>query len=94
MNQKHLQIYIALISILLLIGQFGVLTHSVEHPFHAQSQSCQIFLQCEKSGKGLVPDGLQLPIMASNALPASQIIGICLSTPQSVYNARAPPSLS
>jgi hypothetical protein len=94
MSQKRFHIHIALISILLLIGQFSVLTHSVEHPFHAQDHSCQIFLQCDKSGNGLISYDLQLPILASNTLPTSQIVNSWLPAPQSAYNARAPPSLS
>lgn len=93
-NRKHIQRHITvLISILLLIGQFGVLFHSVEHPFHAQEQSCQIFLKCEKSGNGLISPELQLPILVSNALPILQIVSIWLSLPQSAYYARGPPSL-
>ncbi|WP_428086651.1 DUF2607 family protein [Candidatus Thioglobus sp.] len=84
-------IHIALISILLLIGQFSVLIHSVEHPFHDQEQSCQVFLQCENSDKGLVSSAIQLPILASSTLPVSQIVSVWLSSLQSAYSARAPP---
>ncbi|MBL3619610.1 MAG: DUF2607 family protein [gamma proteobacterium endosymbiont of Lamellibrachia anaximandri] len=93
-NRKHTQIHMgALISILLLIGQFGVLSHSVEHPFHTQDQSCQIFLQCENSGNGLISPELQFPILVSHVLPILQIVSIWLSLPQSAYSARAPPPL-
>lgn len=83
----------ALISILLLIGQLGVLFHSVEHPFHTQDQSCEIFLQCEKSGNGLISPDLQFPILVSHVQPILQIVSIWLSLPQLAYSARAPPSL-
>ena len=93
-DRKYNQIHIAaLISILLLIGQFGVLSHSVEHPFHAQDQSCQIFLKWENSGKGLISPELQLAIQVGNALPIPQVVRIWLSLPQPAYYARAPPSL-
>jgi Protein of unknown function (DUF2607). len=93
-DRKHIQIHMAaLISILLLIGQFAVLSHSIEHPFHGDDQSCQIFLQCENSEDGLMSAELALPILISNAAPTAQIVSICLSLPLSAYNARAPPSL-
>ena len=92
-NTKHTQIHIAaLISILLLIGQFGVLSHSVAHLIHAQEQSCQLFLQCEKSGSDLLDPELQLPIVMSSTLPMFQIVSIWLSFSPSAYYARAPPS--
>jgi len=92
--RRHTQIHLAVfISILLLIGQFGVLSHSVEHPFHTQDESCQIVLQCEKSGNGLIFLDLQLLTLVSNVPPIPQIVSIWLSLLQSAYSARAPPSL-
>ncbi len=94
MNKKYLQIRIALISLLLLIGQFSVLIHSVEHPHHVQELSCQVYLQCEKSGNGLLFDGVQLPSQASNTLVVSRIISVWLSYPHRSYLSRAPPLFS
>lgn len=92
-NQKHTPLDIAaLISILLLIAQLGTLSHSVEHLFHAQDQSCQIFLQSEQSGNGLVSPDLQLPILFSHVQLIPQLVSIWLPSSQSAYSARAPPS--
>ena len=93
-NLKHIKIHVALISILLLVGQFGALSHSVEHPFHGQDQSCEIYLQCEKSANGLIYHHLQLAIPASETIPTSQTVIAWLSLPQTSYFARAPPFLS
>ena len=91
--QKHTQIHMAaLISILLLIGQFSVLSHSVEHSFHAQDQSCEIFIQCETSGNGLISPALQFLILASNSLYLAQLVSSWLPSVQSAYYARGPPS--
>ncbi|MBV1877467.1 MAG: DUF2607 family protein [Pseudomonadales bacterium] len=92
-DRKHTQIHIAaFISVLLLIGQFGVLSHSVAHLIHAQEQSCQLFLQCEKSGSELLDPELQLPVAMGSTLPMLQIVSIWISLSQSAYYARAPPS--
>ncbi len=79
---------------LLLIGQFAVLKHSVEHLFHAHEQSCQIFLHCENSGHGLITQVLQLTPPAKNTLFDGQIVTAWSSFLQTSYNARAPPLLS
>ncbi len=93
-NRNHTQIHMAaLISILLLIGQFGVLFHAVDHSFHEEDQSCQIFQQCERLGDGLISPMLQLTILVSRVQSIPQIVSIWLSLPQSAYFSRAPPSL-
>ena len=94
MNRKKIRVHLTLISILMLIGQLGVLAHSVEHPFHAQDESCQIFLQCEKSGDGLVSLSFSLPLEARQTQPVSPMVGVWLSLSLIPYSARAPPSLS
>jgi hypothetical protein len=91
-DRKHINI-VALISFLLLIGQFAMLSHSVEHQFHVHDQSCRIFLQCEKSGSGLISPELQFFIIASYTQPIQQIVTTWLFLPQFAYCARAPPSL-
>jgi len=85
---------ICVLSMLLLIGQFAAIVHSVEHPFHAQDQSCQIFFLCEKSGNGLIAHNLQPPVFVSHTLPSVQIVTVWLSLPQTVFHIRAPPSFS
>jgi hypothetical protein len=93
-NRKQIKIHIALIIILLQISQFAALTHAVEHPFHAQDKSCQIFLQCEKSGNGLITHFLQFFALTTHTQVANKIASIWLTLPQTTYSARAPPSLS
>ena len=73
------------------MGQLNVLTHSVEHPFHTPDQSCQIFLQLEKSGNGLIFAGLQLVPLIKNTSSSPGIFTLRLSFLQTVYFARAPP---
>jgi len=82
-----------MVSILLLIGQLGVLYHSVDHPFHTHDHSCQVFLQFESTGNGLTSSELQLPTLLTHVQFIPQIINIWLSLPPSIYYARAPPSL-
>ena len=94
MNRKHIYKKIALLSMLLLIGQFGVLTHSVEHPFHAQNQSCQIFLQCENSDDGLIFHVLQVATLAGPIQSPSRLVSTWLPTLLTAYSSRAPPVLS
>ncbi|MBV1914067.1 MAG: hypothetical protein KUG72_01700 [Pseudomonadales bacterium] len=94
MNRKHVKIHLTLISILMLVGQLGVLAHSVEHPFHAQDESCQIFLQCEKSGDGLVSLSFPLLLETRQTQPASQMVDVWLALSLTPYSARAPPPLS
>jgi len=94
MKRNHVKIHLTLISILMLVGQLGVFAHSAEHPFHVQDESCQVFLQCEKSGDGPVSFSFPLPLETRQAQPVSQIAVVWLSLPLTPYSARAPPSLS
>lgn len=91
LNCKHIQIYVAFFNILLLTVHLNVLTHSVEHPFHAPDQSCQIFLPLEKSGNGLTFAISQLAPLIKNTLPSPRIVTFRLILLQTVYFARAPP---
>ncbi len=93
-NRKHIQIYLALISILLFAGQLSALTHSVEHPFHTADKSCEIFVQLEKSGNGLIFTELQLTPLIESTPPGSQNLSLHLSSLQTLYFARAPPYFS
>ena len=93
-NLKRNQIHIALLGILLLIGQLGVLIHSAEHSFHTEEQSCEIFLQCEKSGNGLISNVVDFNAPVAYIHATSRVKSVSSSLSQSVYYARAPPSLS
>jgi len=94
LNNKHIHIRIALISALLFISKFAVLNHSVEHPFHTQDQSCQIFLQYEESGSEPTSIALQLPDQYKSIIHTNQLVSFKLALSQSKYYARAPPFLS
>lgn len=91
-NRKHLHIHLALIGMLFLSVQFGVLVHSAEHPFHAQDHSCELFLQCEKSGNGLTSVALTLPIFVRHTLFSVQLIILWAPVANTDYPIRAPPS--
>ena len=85
--------FLLLVSILLLIGQLGIISHSVDHPFHAQDESCQLFLQCEKLGDSAVSLELQELLVLSETLATIPRINTFLSAPSSGFLARAPPYL-
>jgi len=91
-NRKHIHIHILLICSLLLIGQFGVLIHSIEHPFHISEQSCQTFITLEQSDDSLAFDNLLLVIKAINIPVIIAFVELSLLT-QTVYHSRAPPAL-
>jgi hypothetical protein len=93
-NRNHIQIQtqIALLCIVLLIGRFGVLIHSVEHPFHLSEQSCEVFLALEQSANGLFSDVFQLPILTIHD-PVISVIVEFFSRVQTAYRTRAPPFL-
>lgn len=92
--KQRIQLSIILISIALLLGQFAALVHSVEHPFHETTDSCQVYLALEHSKDGLVSGcGATVnPIAHSN----HQVVftALLLSYTQTLYSIRAPPSLS
>lgn len=90
MSRKHLKTPIILISLLLLVGQLGVLAHSVEHSFHSQDESCQIFLQCENSGDGLNSHDIQVPVQVGGTQPSGLSVSVWLPTPLISYFSRAP----
>ena len=79
---------------LLLIGQLGVSTHSVEHPFHEQDQSCKIFLQCENPDDELIFIDLQAPTLFGTIQPLILLFSAWSPTPLTAYFSRAPPFLS
>lgn len=93
-NRKHIQIYLALICILLFAGQLSALTHSVEHPFHTADKSCEIFVQLEKSGNGLIFAELHLTPRIKSSPPSHQSLTLSLPSLQTPYFARAPPHFS
>ncbi|AXS84819.1 hypothetical protein D0851_18440 [Marinobacter sp. Arc7-DN-1] len=90
-NCKYVRIHIIVISILLLIGQLSVLCHSAEHQFHAPDKSCQIFLQLEKSGNGLIFSDLRLMSLVKNIPLTPRITTLRIPFLQAMYFARAPP---
>jgi hypothetical protein len=94
MISRNYKIHIVLIlSILLFIGQFATLIHSVKHSFHTQDESCQIFLQCEKLGSGVVLSKLPLPpILVIDTLIIIEMVRIWLPFSRFEYYVRAPPS--
>lgn len=88
---KHIKVHIALIGLLLLIGQIGVLQHSVKHLFHTQDQSCQIFIQCAKTGDGIITYVPLFPATVQHLLFFTLIIISYTLIPLRRYSARAPP---
>ncbi|PCJ20497.1 MAG: hypothetical protein COB04_04385 [Gammaproteobacteria bacterium] len=94
MSRKHLKTPIILISLLLLVGQLGVLAHSVDHSFHSEDESCQIFLQCESSGDGLIFGDFTAPVQVGSTQLSVGVESVWLPTPLRSYFSRAPPALS
>jgi len=93
-NQKHLQIQLVLLSLLLGVVQFGVLTHSASHPFHIEEESCQILIQCENLGESLVSKVIQIDVSASSVQMDGRLSGH-FSLPALInYFSRAPPSIT
>jgi len=93
-NQKHLQIQLVLLSLLLGIVQFGVLTHSASHPFHAEEESCQILIQCENLGESLVSKVIQIAVSASSVQIDGHLSGHFSPLALINYFSRAPPSIT
>ena len=92
-HHKNNLIYTSLISILLLIGQLGVLVHAEEHPFHNSHESCKVFAAVEQTDSALVINNIDLPVIKNDAPDICFIISE-LSVSLSVYQARAPPFFS
>jgi hypothetical protein len=93
-KRNHIGIKIALISMLLLMGQLGVFTHSIEHLSHAQEQSCQIFLQCEKLGNALISHTVKTVPLPNTSLLTARFTRAFSSLTITPYLSRAPPSLT
>lgn len=92
-HYKNNLLYISLISILLLIGQLGVLVHAEEHPFHDSHESCKVFVAAEQTDSTLAINYIDLPAIKNDAPDICFIISE-LSSSLSVYQARAPPFFS
>ncbi|MBV1873379.1 MAG: DUF2607 family protein [Gammaproteobacteria bacterium] len=93
-SRKYVEIHVALLSLLLLIGQLGVLVHSVEHSFHTHDQSCQLFLQSESSGDGLSVHALQVPALVGFVRLQRYLLNTFSPALLTNYCSRAPPFLS
>ena len=91
---KCVKIHIALLSLLLLIGQLGVLVHTVEHSFHTDDQTCQLFLQCESSSDGLNVSTPQVPALVGFVQPERYLPNTFIPVLLTNYCSRAPPFLS
>ncbi len=91
-NRQYSKLKIAYISIAVLVGHFFALIHSVEHPFHETSDSCEIYFVLEQSGNGLVCDCTAIisPIFYSNN-PRVDFASLFISYTQNFYHIRAPP---
>jgi len=93
-NQKHLQIQIVLLCLLLAVVQFGVLTHSASHPFHVEEESCQILIHCENLGNGLLSKIIQIDVSVSSVQIDGRLSGH-FSLPVLInYFSRAPPAIT
>ncbi|MFK5893395.1 MAG: hypothetical protein QM504_09275 [Pseudomonadota bacterium] len=90
---KYHHLHIALLLGLLLFGQYGVLIHSVQHPFHIADPSCEIFFALEQSTDGVLFDSVQL-FIASTFIPIIAFFKNIFSLTQTSYHSRAPPILS
>ena len=78
---------------LLLVGQWGMLLHAEEHPFHDTHESCGVFVAAEKNDSTLVQYNIDLPVI-KNDVPDICFIISELSITLSVYQSRAPPFFS
>jgi len=88
------QIIAGALTLLLLIGQFAFLEHSVEHPFHQADDHCATFIHCEKQDLATAFDKLKLKF---SVLVSEKYISI--KQPDNVhfspaYSSRAPPFIS
>ncbi len=92
LHNKNL-VYISLISILLLFGQWGMLIHAEEHPFHEPHESCDVFIAAEQTDSTLAINHINLPVIANDVLRICFIVAK-LSVSLSAYQARAPPFFS
>jgi len=78
----------------LLIGQYAALAHSVEHPFHEDTQACKVYVALEQSKDGLISDcSISIKPLAQLHHQAS-LTSTLFFHAQALYNIRAPPSLS
>ncbi|MFK5984390.1 MAG: hypothetical protein QM479_03045 [Pseudomonadota bacterium] len=92
-KQKFHQIHLALLLGLLLFGQYGVLNHSVQHPFHIADQSCKIFFALEQLSDGVLFDNTQA-FIAGAFIPIVALFEKVFTLTQTLYHSRAPPALS
>lgn len=90
-QQKHFLFALALTSIM-LIGQIAVLSHSVEHPFHADEESCQIFLHCQQSANGLISADASINHFSDHQAYVVTTTTQAQPALNATYFARAPPS--
>ena len=93
-NPQRSILFAALISLFLLMGQFGALIHSSTHPFHTPTQTCHIWSSIAHSGNVLASSEAAFTISVfRQTTPILPDIPLVAHVP-SVYTQRAPPAFS
>jgi hypothetical protein len=81
-------------ALLLLIGQFASLVHSVDHPFHQADDYCTSFIHCEQhdliAGHGTLKSELSV-LTFEKYVFSKQPVKVHFSL---TYSSRAPPIIS
>ena len=80
-----------LISVLLLVVQYGAMLHAVQHSFHAHDASCSVYFAAERLANGLVALGI-FPIFSApihSYFPS--VIHLFYGQIKTYFFARAPP---
>jgi L-cystine uptake protein TcyP (sodium:dicarboxylate symporter family) len=83
--------YALLISVVLLVVQYGAMLHAVEHPFHEHDASCNVYFAAERLGNGLVALVILpiIPLVKCSDIPS--IIHLFYGQRIHYFFARAPP---
>ena len=92
-NKQPISLKITLISLILLIGQYAALAHSVEHPFHEASQACEVYLALEHSKGGLLTDDGAILSLVIHSHSQIQSARVGFANTRLLFSIRAPPSV-
>jgi len=86
-------IYSAFLSLCLLLGQWTVLVHAQEHPFHDAHHSCDIFIAAEQidANSAVVTS---VPVLSGQSVVTIRVVVSVASLSFDFYQPRAPPVLS
>ncbi len=82
-----------LLSVVLLMIQYGAIIHSVKHPFHADDVSCEVYLAAKHLSNGLVATIIALGVLTAESLYFPLIFPHFYGQTPTYFQARAPPFL-